>query len=254
MRTYRSVPTPEFAAKAQEALEIKTLEVADITALTNEQINDLKVGDLVAKVDSTGKHTYVVSYKKDKVGICLTYTDAENVETVSYDYTAENWVYNSTDITHLNEKELPAQLGTAGQVLTVNEQATGVEWKDPSGGGDIIEITSTMTWSEFKAIAKPRPDYMGGSSYCAIIHIQDSQYNNTTLYFGKLTSNTISFLDNAGEIRQVTNISDSANVIGIFSAGSDVIHPSLPSIPNDASEKTYVLKAVNGTLTWVEEA
>ena len=27
-----------------------------------------------------------------------------------------------------------------------------------------------------------------------------------------------------------------------------------PALPNDASSKTYVLKAVNGTLTWVEEA
>lgn len=32
-------------------------------------------------------------------------------------------------------KELPASLGTAGQVLTVNAGATGVEWKTPSGGG-----------------------------------------------------------------------------------------------------------------------
>ena len=31
--------------------------------------------------------------------------------------------------------ELPAQLGTAGQVLTVNSGATGVEWATPSGGG-----------------------------------------------------------------------------------------------------------------------
>lgn len=27
----------------------------------------------------------------------------------------------------------------------------------------------------------------------------------------------------------------------------------LPALPEDASEKTYVLKAVNGVLTWVEE-
>ena len=32
-------------------------------------------------------------------------------------------------------KELPASLGTAGQVLTVNAGATGVEWATPSGGG-----------------------------------------------------------------------------------------------------------------------
>ena len=35
-------------------------------------------------------------------------------------------------------KELPASLGTAGQVLTVNAGATGVEWATPSGGGEGI--------------------------------------------------------------------------------------------------------------------
>jgi hypothetical protein len=36
----------------------------------------------------------------------------------------------------LNVKNpLPASLGTAGQVLTVNSGATGVEWASPSGGG-----------------------------------------------------------------------------------------------------------------------
>ena len=38
--------------------------------------------------------------------------------------------------------ELPAQLGTAGQVLTVNSGATGVEWATPSGGGSNVAIIS----------------------------------------------------------------------------------------------------------------
>lgn len=37
--------------------------------------------------------------------------------------------------------ELPAQLGTAGQVLTVNNSATGVEWATPSGGGSDTDFT-----------------------------------------------------------------------------------------------------------------
>lgn len=36
--------------------------------------------------------------------------------------------------------ELPASLGTAGQVLTVNSGATGVEWATPSSGGG-VQIT-----------------------------------------------------------------------------------------------------------------
>ena len=76
------------------------LEVADITALTDEQLDALNVGDKVAKKTGTAQHLYVVSYKDaENGGLCLTYTDASNVETVSYDHTESGWAYNSTDKT-----------------------------------------------------------------------------------------------------------------------------------------------------------
>lgn len=78
------------------------IEVADITALTDEQLNALNVGDKVAKKTGTAQHLYVVSYKDAKNGgLCLTYTDAANVETVSYDHTESGWAYNSTDKTNI---------------------------------------------------------------------------------------------------------------------------------------------------------
>ena len=76
-----------------------TITTTNITNLTTEQINSLKSGDIVLKQDETGNHAYIVSYNKDKTGICLTYTDASRVETVSYDFTNNAWVYNSTDVT-----------------------------------------------------------------------------------------------------------------------------------------------------------
>ncbi len=77
------------------------IEVTDIKALTTAQCEALQCGGVVIKVTGNQKHRYVVSYKEDKVGMCLTYTDASLVETVSYDYTEGNWVYNSTDSTSL---------------------------------------------------------------------------------------------------------------------------------------------------------
>lgn len=77
------------------------LEVSNITALTTAQINALDAGDVVIKNENGNKHTYIVSYKEANVGICLTYTDATLVETVSYDFTNNEWVYNSTDSTPL---------------------------------------------------------------------------------------------------------------------------------------------------------
>lgn len=74
------------------------IEVSDITALTGAQLDALEVGAKVAKKTGTAKHLYVVSYKDaENGGLCLTYTDASTVETVSYDHTASGWVYNSTD-------------------------------------------------------------------------------------------------------------------------------------------------------------
>lgn len=74
------------------------IEVADITGLTDAQLDALEVGAKVAKKTGTAKHLYVVSYKDaENGGLCLTYTDASTVETVSYDHSESGWAYNSTD-------------------------------------------------------------------------------------------------------------------------------------------------------------
>lgn len=79
---------------------ISPAEASDITALTDEQLDALNVGDKVAKKTGTAEHLYVVSYKDaENGGLCLTYTDASVVETVSYDHTESGWAYNSTDVT-----------------------------------------------------------------------------------------------------------------------------------------------------------
>ena len=76
-------------------------ETADIKNLSKSTINKLKCGDIVVKKTGNQKHAYIVTYKEEKQGICLTYIDADCIETVSYDYTNGNWVYNSTDITSM---------------------------------------------------------------------------------------------------------------------------------------------------------
>lgn len=77
----------------------KPVEVTDITAIDGAILDSLNVGDKVAKVTGKQKHLYSVSYKGDGVGegLCLTYADASVIETVSYDFTADGWAYNSTD-------------------------------------------------------------------------------------------------------------------------------------------------------------
>ena len=79
------------------------IEVADITALTSAQVEALVVGGAVNKSDSTGKHSYRVTYKSS-TGCCLTYYDAENIETVAYDKENDAWTYTDTTITAIADK------------------------------------------------------------------------------------------------------------------------------------------------------
>lgn len=79
--------------------------VSNIKQLTSQECNNIEKGDIVIKEDSTGGHAYICTFKKDGVGMCLTYTDASCVETISYDYVDGAWVYNSMDLTHLQNYE-----------------------------------------------------------------------------------------------------------------------------------------------------
>ena len=79
------------------------IEVSNIQALTTKQCNALNVGDQVVKKTGKMKHLYTVTYKEDKQGLCLSYIDAENAETVAYDWngTSKSWEYTDTTITPL---------------------------------------------------------------------------------------------------------------------------------------------------------
>ena len=79
---------------------LKRIVVTDMEALTGEQIEALQAGDMVVKRDATGDHSYRVSYK-GATGICLTYSDCENVETIAYEKVEGAWTYDSKDVTHI---------------------------------------------------------------------------------------------------------------------------------------------------------
>lgn len=69
--------------------------------------------------------------------------------------------------------ELPASLGTAGQVLTVNSGATGIEWATPSGGGASATIlTTSNTYAEVAAAVTA-----SNNVYICLDHVGD-QYSN----------------------------------------------------------------------------
>lgn len=86
--------------EAIESGSAKRLVVTDITNIEGNAIEALRAGDMVIKRDSTGDHSYRVSFR-GATGICLTYSDCENVETVAYNKVEGVWTYDSTDVTHI---------------------------------------------------------------------------------------------------------------------------------------------------------
>lgn len=82
--------------KTRSNMPLFVLEVSDVKALSNSQIDLLRCGDYLVKKDASGEHAYKVTFKSD-TGMCLTYHDASVVETQSYDKVDGNWVYNSED-------------------------------------------------------------------------------------------------------------------------------------------------------------
>lgn len=131
----------EARAAIQQLDPASVINVSDITALTDEQCEGLVAGGAVNKSDSTGKHSYKVTYKS-ATGMCLTYADADNVETVSYDKIDGTWTYNSTDRTPISGK---ADKSTT--VTGVNYDATNKKITKTINGSttDVVSVSTLKT-------------------------------------------------------------------------------------------------------------
>ena len=95
--TYEKVNEYLDINELRRVLGPKIVYTTNIKEMTDDQLNSLGVGDRVVKITGNQGHCYMVSYKENYAGICLTYVDAAGVETQSYDYTEGHWVYNSED-------------------------------------------------------------------------------------------------------------------------------------------------------------
>lgn len=87
--------------------------VANPESLTSEQCEALKIGDIVIKSDASGSHAYKVSYKSS-TGMCLTYADAENVETIAYDKENSAWSKTDKTITPIGDGLTEDDFGSIG--------------------------------------------------------------------------------------------------------------------------------------------
>lgn len=139
------------------------VEVDNIQAVSDDILNKLKVGDVVRKKTSDMKHCYVVSYKEENHGICLSYFAAGYTETVSYDYVGGHWVYNSTDvvpITVLNPDNVP--LGELSEELGFDSNGVLKRGNASGGSGGEMMYRHVITLeTEYKIDGVSNYAYLG---------------------------------------------------------------------------------------------
>lgn len=188
-RMYSKKQLEEMIANGKVALE-----VANVKQLNDKQCELLKAGDLVEKVDNTGKHTYIVTFKKDKVGLCLTYFDASCIETQSYDFTASHWVYNSedkgefksdADIKALAKEEIEsASAGTPVNVIGLDSNGNMIKGS-VSGGTKLYRHNIKY----------------GSSTYLELVNTKAEAYTSAPSYVDVMSS--LSFVYSSGGVKQL---------------------------------------------------
>ena len=86
---------------------------ANPESLTSAQVKDLRIGDIVIKTDGGAKYSYRVTHKS-ATGMCLTYHDAENVETIAYDKENNEWSKTDKTITAISTALHDSDFATIG--------------------------------------------------------------------------------------------------------------------------------------------
>lgn len=151
--------TPDDLVKVGNAVKDADLqvkyEVENIKAIPSDILNEVKCGDVIAKKTGLQYHCYIVTYKQENTGICLTYFDASVVETQSYDYVTDAWVYNSEDKTNIiytagtginiTNGQISADTNVLQPKLTAGENITITDDVISAGAGDIWESVISYT-------------------------------------------------------------------------------------------------------------
>lgn len=232
------------------------LEVKNVKQLNDEQCNSLKVGDVVAKKTGSQYHLYLVTYKQEKHGLCLSYFDASVVETQSYDYTGGHWIYNSEDKTEF--AELGGLTPEQANLLYVRKMDA--------------PASTTLTDEEFAKIIEGvfiNGDFLGFhnpvldpanlifGNYTGLIRFSKAEKIGIARYTINPTTKVISYSANNDMLYYYPGLP--GNILKVIQINNTIIRDDMLKIlnlatPQDASTSTYVPKLVNGTWTLVKES
>lgn len=227
---------------------------SNMEQLSDGMLNSLKVGDVVQKKTGEQKHCYIVTYKEEKHGICLSYFDCGYLETISYDYTNGHWVFNSKDVIEVPSMEditsmligkyvriMVTPSSTGSEVVLTDEQIAQI-MEGCFIEGMFLGIKNPIFYPTDED--QTAPDFICG----IMIGIDRSYPNRPHLVTYEYE------IDKATKvIKKVYKYVD----INIYAGGQaiDLVDTfnkkSVPKYP--ANTGTFTLKCVNGTLTWVAD-
>lgn len=165
---------------------------SNIQSLSDDLLNSLRVGDVVQKKTGNQKHCYIVTYKEEKHGICLSYFACGYTETISYDYTNGHWVFNSKDVAEIpSDADIKdvvesAESGTIQDALGLDSQGNLVKGS-VSGGTKLYKhslsvVANSSTYS-FDIVTTSSQECELKSVYSATL----------VVYYGNLVSNVAKF-------------------------------------------------------------
>lgn len=118
----------EFAHHLDD-IKVGKISVSDVLDLTNEDINNLKTGDVVVKQGTNNTYAYEVTRKNDNE-MSLVYVDHEKIEEITYELVQStedpeeyNWQYKQTDILDIPEVYTKTEIDDRfNDVLGVNAE------------------------------------------------------------------------------------------------------------------------------------
>lgn len=211
---------------------IELMNTQNIEHLSDDFLDTLKAGDILTKQTGNQKHTYVVSYKEEKHGICITYVACGYMETISYDYTDGHWVFNSKDVIEVPTMNDIVQ-GLVGKYVRIMDAPASTTLTDEQLA-QILEgcfVEGTFLSIKNPVFMPPRDE---GTNYRGVVLGEDK----------------IGAYNIVKSSKAITMLASSIGVMELQSLRS-INGKTIPSYPS--STGTFVLKCVDGVLTWVSE-
>ena len=245
-RTNQPVETGELEEELEKELgkKVNKIEVTNIEQMSDEQLDALKVGDVVQKITGEQKHNYIVTYKEEKHGICLSYFACGYLETVSYDYVGGHWVFNSKDVCETQEK-----LVSGTNIKTIN--GTSV-----LGSGNIAIQGGTQLYKhEFRLdLFDPREEVFSDTVYviCHVISKKSTAFVRSDFDSELIDWNFISIKGNEWTVigEEEGDVDITGSVLNIEQGDQGAFSPCVIALViagyNGMRSEYY---GINGTLT-----